>query len=183
VVLADGTLAQVSVDFDTLHDLGEAARIDYGLGGAVQHGASTLPQSAFGKFPEVGTVEIHLATGFQNMIYDNLPQEVVNEAYDYLRVNHANEWKPGKTEEQVLYSARKRAIGTFKQQWWDLDAEKQKEIGAVLEEQFVFLFEQLNVSNTRDLVRRVTTWVKIHQERPLVAAATVGEEDVSDLAD
>jgi fructose/tagatose bisphosphate aldolase len=183
VVLADGTLAQVSVDFDTLHDLGQAARTDYGLGGAVQHGASTLPQSAFGKFPEVGTVEIHLATGFQNMIFDNLPQEVVDEAYDYLRVNHANEWKPGKTEEQVLYSARKRAIGAFKRQWWDLEAETQAEIGAILEEQFLFLFEQLNVGNTRDLAKRITTWAKIHQERPLVAAVAVGEEDVSDLAD
>jgi hypothetical protein len=117
------------------------------------------------------------------MIVDNLPQEVVDEAYDYLRVNHANEWKPGKTEEQVLYSARKRAIGAFKRQWWDLEAETHAEIGAILEEQFLFLFEQLNVGNTRDLAKRITTWAKIHQERPLVAAVAVGEEDVSDLAD
>ena len=183
VVLPDGTLAQVSVDFDTLRDLGETARKDYGLGGAVQHGASTLPQSAFGKFPEVGTVEIHLATGFQNIIFDNLPKEIVDEAYDYLRVNHANEWKPGKTDEQVLYSARKRAIGAFKQHWWDLDADKQAEIGTVLEEQFAFLFEQLNVRNTHNMAERITTRVEIHQERPRVAAVAVREEDVSDLAD
>jgi fructose/tagatose bisphosphate aldolase len=183
VVLPDGTLAQVSVDFDTLRDLGETARKDYGLGGAVQHGASTLPQSAFGKFPEVGTVEIHLATGFQNIIFDNLPKEIVDEAYDYLRVNHANEWKPGKTDEQVLYSARKRAIGAFKQHWWDLDADKQAEIGTVLEEQFAFLFEQLNVRNTHNMAERITTRVEIHQERPRVAAVAVREEDVGDLAD
>ena len=43
VVLPDGTLADVKVDFDTLQDLSQTARDDYGLGGAVQHGASTLP--------------------------------------------------------------------------------------------------------------------------------------------
>ncbi|MCA9935113.1 MAG: class II fructose-bisphosphate aldolase, partial [Anaerolineales bacterium] len=69
VVLPDGTLADVKVDFNTLHDLSKTARDSYGLGGAVQHGASTLPADAFGKFPEIGTVEIHLATNFQNMIY------------------------------------------------------------------------------------------------------------------
>src|SRR5215217_3517334 len=50
VVLPDGTMAQVNVDFDTLGALSEAARRDYGLGGAVQHGASTLPAEAFGRF-------------------------------------------------------------------------------------------------------------------------------------
>jgi len=183
VVLPDGTLAQVSVDFETLHDLSKTARDDYGLGGAVQHGASTLPQSAFSKFPEVGTVEIHLATGFQNIIYDNLPQDLVDEAYDYLREHYQNEWKSSKTEEQVLYSARKRAIGALKQQWWDLNSEKQDEIGAVLEEQFAFLFKQLNVGNTRELAQRITTFKEIHKEQPLQAAATIADEDVSDLAD
>jgi fructose/tagatose bisphosphate aldolase len=75
VVLPDGTLADVKVDFDTLQELSRIAREEYGLGGAVQHGASTLPPTAFNKFPEIGTVEIHLATNFQNIIYDNLPAE------------------------------------------------------------------------------------------------------------
>jgi fructose/tagatose bisphosphate aldolase len=46
VVLPDGTLAQVKVDFKTLGELSRVAREDYHLGGAVQHGASTLPPSA-----------------------------------------------------------------------------------------------------------------------------------------
>jgi fructose/tagatose bisphosphate aldolase len=183
VVLPDGTLAQVKVDFDTLHELGKTAREDYGLGGAVQHGASTLPPTAFHKFPEVGTVEIHLATGFQNIIFDNLPADVVNEAYAYLRANHQDEWKPGKTDEQSLYSARKRAIGAFKQQWWDLDEAALGKIGAALQDQFEFLFDQLNVKNTRDVVNRVTTRVAIHQPRPHSAVEDVAEEDVKDLAD
>jgi len=183
VVLPDGTLAQVKVDFDTLRDLSRVAREDYGLGGAVQHGASTLPPSAFNKFPEIGTVEIHLATNFQNIVFDYLPKEVVDEAYAYLREHHKDEWKPGKTDEQSLYSARKRAIGPFKAQWWNLDESRLAEIGGVLQEQFEFLFDQLNVKGTRELVEQVTTRVVIHQRRPIAAAEAVAAEDVKDLAD
>ena len=50
-------------------DLSQVARDKYGMGGAVQHGASTLPDDLFNKFPEVKTLEIHLATGFQNIVY------------------------------------------------------------------------------------------------------------------
>ena len=71
VVLADGSIADVKLDFNTLRDLGEVARREFGLSGAVQHGASTLPDDLFGRFPEVGTAEIHLATGFQNALYDH----------------------------------------------------------------------------------------------------------------
>ncbi len=183
VVLPDGTLAQVKVDFDTLRDLSRVARDDYGMGGAVQHGASTLPPSAFNKFPEIGTVEIHLATNFQNIVFDYLPQELVDEAYAYLREHHKDEWKPGKTDEQSLYSARKRAIGPFKAQWWNMDEAKLDEIGGVLQEQFEFLFDQLNVKGTRDVVEQVTTRVVIHQPKPAEAAAAVVAEDVKDLAD
>ena len=183
VVLADGSLADVSVDFNTLRDLSRTARDSYGLGGAVQHGASTLPADAFNKFPEVGTVEIHLATGFQNMIYDHLPQELVDQAYDYVRDVHKKQWKEGKTEDQFLYSNRKRAIGEFKQAWWDLPADKQVEIGQALEDQFAFLFKQLNVYGTRQFAKKVTSRVELHKRRPIEVGEAVGEEDVSDLAD
>ncbi|HEX5520992.1 MAG TPA: class II fructose-bisphosphate aldolase, partial [Longimicrobiaceae bacterium] len=62
VVLPDGTIADVAIDFETLRALSEIAREEYGLAGAVQHGASTLPAEAFSRFPEVETAEIHLAT-------------------------------------------------------------------------------------------------------------------------
>ena len=183
VVLPDGTLAQVKVDFDTLRELSQVAREVYGLGGAVQHGASTLPPSAFNKFPQIGTVEIHLATNFQNIVFDYLPQEVVDEAYAYLREHHKDEWKPGKTDEQSLYSARKRAIGPFKAEWWNLDESTLAEIGGVLQEQFEFLFVQLNVKGTHNIVEQVTTRVVIHQPKPTEAVAAVAAEDVKDLAD
>lgn len=183
VVLPDGTLAQVKVDFDTLRDLSRVAREDYGLGGAVQHGASTLPPTAFNKFPEIATVEIHLATNFQNIVFDYLPEELVEEAYAYLREHHKDEWKPGKTDEQSLYSARKRAIGPFKAAWWGMDEAKLAEIGGVLQEQFEFLFEQLNVKSTRDVVAQVTTRADMQRPRPVEAAEAVAAEDVKDLAD
>ncbi|HEX6384044.1 MAG TPA: class II fructose-bisphosphate aldolase [Anaerolineae bacterium] len=183
VVLPDGTLADVKVDFDTLRDLSRVAREEYGLGGAVQHGASTLPPSAFNKFPEVGAIEIHLATNFQNIIYDNLPQEVVDAAYDYVRTELKNEWKSGKTEDQFIYSTRKKAVGPFKQQWWDLDADTQEQIGATLQEQFEFLFEKLNVKGTRDLAANVTTRVPMHRSRPTEAVEEVEAEEIADLAD
>ncbi len=183
VVLPDGTLAEVRVDFETLRQLSKSAREDYGLGGAVQHGASTLPPSAFGKFPEVGTLEIHLATGFQNLIYDHLPEDVVKAAYAYVHENHRNEWKEGKTEDQFLYGSRKRAIGPMKRVWWDVEEGIREKIGLVLQEQFVFLFEKLNVGDTRRLAADLTPPISLHRRRPTATSEEMGEEDISDLAD
>src|SRR3989441_673026 len=47
VVLADGSIAKVQLDLEALQALSRDARGTYGLGGAVQHGASTLPAEAF----------------------------------------------------------------------------------------------------------------------------------------
>ncbi|HDS11642.1 MAG TPA: aldolase, partial [Candidatus Wirthbacteria bacterium] len=69
VVLADGSLAEVAVDFGVLKELSKIGR-KYGLGGTVQHGASTLPAGYFRQFPASEAIEIHLATGFQNIILD-----------------------------------------------------------------------------------------------------------------
>lgn len=183
VVLPDGSLADVKVDFETLRELSRVARESYGLGGAVQHGASTLPPSAFNKFPEVAAIEIHLATNFQNIIYDHLPEDVVNEAYEYVLTNLKHEWKEGKTEDQFLYSTRKKAIGPFKQQWWDLEAATQEKLGQLLQEQFEFLFEKLAVVETKELASSATTVVERHLPRPLEAADESELEIASDLAD
>ena len=71
------------IDLKTLEELSRVARKDYGLGGAVQHGASTLPPEAFDAFPRVGACEIHLATDFQNMVYEHpqFPAELKAEMY------------------------------------------------------------------------------------------------------
>ncbi len=52
VVLPDGTLAKVKIDFEALRELSEIARKEFGLSGCVQHGASTLPDDAFHMFPQ-----------------------------------------------------------------------------------------------------------------------------------
>ena len=54
VVLPDGTMAQVSIDFDALGTISDLCRKKYGLSGAVQHGASTLPEEAFDQFVKSG---------------------------------------------------------------------------------------------------------------------------------
>jgi len=183
VVLPDGTLAQVSVDFETLKDLSRQARDKYGIGGAVQHGASTLPASAFGKFPESEAIEIHLATNFQNIIYDNLPADVVDTAYSYIQSELKGEWKEGKTEDQFLYSTRKKAIGPYKRQWWDLDEDVQIKLGEILQEQFEFLFEKLNVTGTREFAKQITPVVHQHKSRPMTAIKETELKVASDLAD
>ncbi len=183
VVLADGSLADVKVDFDTLKELSRAARDEYQCGGAVQHGASTLPPTAFGKFPEIGTLEIHLATNFQNIVFDNLPQDIVQEAYTYIHAHFKNEWKSGQTEEQFIYQTRKKVIGPMKRRWWNLDAELQSRLGEVLENQFNLLFTRLNVVNTRRMAARVTSCVTLHRPLPTEAAHEVELEIAADLSD
>jgi fructose/tagatose bisphosphate aldolase len=166
VVLPDGSLAQVKIDFDTMRRLSNIAREEYGMGGAVQHGASTLPEEAFHKFPEEGCLEIHLATGFQNIIYEHpqFPADLRERIYDYLRDEHAHRWKEGRTEDQFIYSNRKRAFGTFKKEVWDIAPGARQAIREALEEKFAFLFEQLNAGDTVALV-------EAHIEAPEVRKA------------
>ena len=67
--LPDGTVADVSIAFDVLQMATRVGR-QYGWAGSVQHGASTLPDDAFRLFVENNAVEVHLATGFQNLQYE-----------------------------------------------------------------------------------------------------------------
>ena len=104
---------------------------DYGLGGAVQHGASTLPPEAFDAFPKAGACEIHLATNFQNMVYEHpqFPAALKAEMYAWVRANATEERKPKDTEEQFIYKARKKAIGPFKPQMWGCRDDARRAIG------------------------------------------------------
>jgi fructose/tagatose bisphosphate aldolase len=175
VVLPDGSVAMVKVDFGTLRRLSTVARDEYGLAGAVQHGASTLPDEAFHHFPTNGTAEIHLATGFQNILYDEggLPDELRAQVMAWCLANAADERKPDETDEQVLYKTRKKALGPFKQELWSLPPDAQEQIGANLHMKFGLLFDHLGIAGTRALVDR---YVRIpDQPRPLPAALGGGE--------
>jgi len=163
VVLPDGTIAKVKLDFDTLKNLSKMAREEYGMAGAVQHGASTLPSEAFGKFPEVGTAEVHLATEFQNMVYESkhFPQDLKNRIYEWLKTTQGAERKPDQTEEQFIYSTRKKALGQFKKDIMGLPASTRDEIAREVEAKFEFLFEKLNLKNTKALVDKYITLKKV----------------------
>ena len=166
VVLADGSIADVQLDFKTLEELGKVARADYGLSGAVQHGASTLPDGAFHNFPRTETAEIHLATGFQNMLYDHLPPALRDEMYAWLRTNAADERKPKDSDEQFFYKTRKKALGPFKQRLWSLPAETQAALAAAYDEKFEFLFTQLAVGGTASRVEQFVKTAPVHRPAP-----------------
>jgi fructose/tagatose bisphosphate aldolase len=163
VVLPDGTVAQVKLDFNVLKTLSEIARKDYGMAGAVQHGASTLPAEAFHKFPEMETAEVHLATEFQNMIYESshFPAELRTKIYEWLKVNAASERKDGETEEQFIYKARKKALGPFKKDIMGLPQATRDAIAKEIEEKFEFLFKQLNAVNNKELVDKYVTLKRV----------------------
>ena len=137
-----------------MEKISKTARERYGLAGAVQHGASTLPDEAFHRFPETGTAEVHLATGFQNMTYDSksFPQDFKEEIYNYLREKCAEEKKQGESDEQFIYKTRKKGFGPFKERFWLLPESVKKTLGKELEDKFDFLFKKLNVINTYDTV-------------------------------
>jgi fructose/tagatose bisphosphate aldolase len=156
VMLPDGTIKKVSVDFDTLAKLSAEAKDRYGLGGAVQHGASTLPEEAFGKFAEADAVEVHLATGFQNIIYDHeaFPTELTERIHAWLAENRASERKPDMTDAQFYYTTRKRAFGPFKRDIWSLSDDAKAAIGADLRVKFDLIMHALGVAGRGDLVDR-----------------------------
>jgi fructose/tagatose bisphosphate aldolase len=175
VVLPDGTMADVKLDLQALAALSRVAREEYGLAGAVQHGASTLPSNAFGNFPRIETAEIHLATNFQNIVFDHprLPADLKARIRSWLDENAAGERKGGDTNEQFYYKARKKAIGPFKQDLWSLPEELRNAIAADLEKTFAFLFEQLNVNGTEVQVHRFIQAPMQHHAalKPVLVAA------------
>jgi fructose/tagatose bisphosphate aldolase len=184
VVLPDGTIADVQIDFETLRLLSEVSRKEYGLAGAVQHGASTLPESAFGHFPGTETAEIHLATNFQTMLYDRNPDALRTEIYQWLSENAKDERKPADSDEQFFYKTRKKALGPFKKRFWELDKETKSHIAAAYDEKFEFLFTQLGISNTTEAVAKHIKPVRQHRMQPHEGMATVAAApDDADLSD
>jgi fructose-bisphosphate aldolase, class II len=185
VVLADGSIADVKLDLQTLELLSKVAREKYGLSGAVQHGASTLPDEAFNNFPRTETAEIHLATNFQNMLYDALPSDFRDEVYAWLGENAKEERKAGDSDGQFFYKTRKKALGPFKRQFWELDSGTRERLAAAYDEKFTFLFTQLAVGGTKDAVRRHVKPMAIHRPAPGSAGHVVVEPapDDADLSD
>jgi fructose/tagatose bisphosphate aldolase len=161
VVLPDGTVKKVQIDFPAMQAISDIARKEYGIGGAVQHGASTLSLDMFHQFPEHGACEVHLATEFQNMTYDRIPKDLREEIYAWVRENAADEKKPDDTDEQFMYRSRKKAIGPFKAKLWGLPEDERAVISGALEDRFSFLFEKLRVSGTKAHVAKYVQAVDV----------------------
>ena len=155
VVLPNGTIAKVSLDFNVLKDISKVAREEYKMGGAVQHGASTLPDDAFDMFPKMETIEVHLATGFQNIVYDSamFPKDLLASIYKYLDTSAANERKSGETDEQFHYNTRKKAFGEFKKELWTMPEANLKGIMEELENRFALIFQKVNVTGSKKLIK------------------------------
>jgi fructose-bisphosphate aldolase, class II len=183
VVLPDGSIADVKLDLDTLERLSKVARDEYGLAGAVQHGASTLPDTAFHNFPKRETAEIHLATNFQNMLFDHLPDALRADIYKWLDENAKDERKPSDSDEQFYYKTRKKALGPFKRQLWDVPAATRAALDAAYDEKFGFLFDQLAIGSTADIVARFVQPLAIHREDPTRAVAVAAAPDDAELSD
>lgn len=182
-VLPDGSIAKVNLDFDTLRNLSRIARSAYGMGGTVQHGASTLPEEMFDKFPQNEAIEVHLATNFMNMWYDNIPADFRQEIYAWLQVNAASERKPGQTDEQFYYKTRKSAVGPFKARAYALPEAAKQKLMAAWEGQFDKLFHLLGLKDTQTYVQQFVKPVAVAPDLKFYLGADLQEELADDLAD
>ena len=182
-VLADGSLAEVTIAFDVLRDLSRVARKEYGMGGTVQHGASTVAEENFNKFVQHEAIEVHLATNFTTMFFDNVPAEFKKEMYAWLDVNSAADRKPGMTDEQFYYKTRKNAVGPFKAKSYALPEAAKAKLVKAWEAQFDKLFNLLGVKDTKNYTEK---FIKSAKVKPVLADYVKQDalaEDVSDLAD
>lgn len=162
-VLPDGTLAAVNVDYELLKAISTICRQDYNMAGAVQHGASTLPGEQLAMLPKAETVEVHLALGFNNLIFDHpsLPQALRDQIREYTFANHANERGQGETDAQFFYNTRKKSWKVMKKPFWEMPAQVQADIMASLQDMFRNMFTWMNVGATSKLVTDNTTLVKV----------------------
>ena len=87
--------------------------------------------------------------------------------------NAADERKPDQTDAQFIYSARKKAIGPFKRQLWDLPTKDA--ILASQGEKIGYLFDQLAVTGGRSTVDRYVTPAEDHRTPPeVLGSAAIG---------
>ena len=176
-MLPDGSIADVRLDLDTLERLSTIARKEYGLAGAVQHGASTLPDAAFNNFPKRETAEIHLATNFQNMLYEHMPAELRATIYDWLTANAKEERKATDSDEQFYYKTRKKALGPFKRELWDLPNDVKATLARAYDEKFTFLFNQLAIGGTAATVAKYVSPPEQHRPTPREAVGVAAAPD------
>lgn len=170
VPMPDGTVAKVKLDFEVLEKLGSLAREQFHIGGVVQHGASTLPEEAFDNFPKRQTLEVHLATGFQNIVYDSkaFPKDLKEKIYSWLSKNCAGERKEGDTDDQFYYRTRKKGFGPFKNELWSLPETTRAALMSDLAKTFEMMFKKLNVVGSKKLIDKYIKCTSVHHPQPML---------------
>jgi hypothetical protein len=89
-----------------------------------------------------------------NTLYDHpdFPAGLRAEMEAWTEANTRDEWKPDEPRDVCLYKTRKKALGPFKRQLWELPT--LESIIATQEAKLRFLFEQLRVTGTAPAVGR-----------------------------
>jgi hypothetical protein len=108
---------------------------------------------------------VHLATGFQNMMFDHpqFPKEYTAKMRDWLHKECASEKKADETEEQFIYKTRKKGFGPLKKDLWTMPDANRNAIAKSIEDKFDFLFKKLGVVNNKAAVEK---FVKIAPVKP-----------------
>ena len=167
---------EISLSFSTLAECNQVTRDEYGQAGAVQHGASTLPDQFFIVFSgepvpeglsidekllseankkvlsENPTAEVHLATAYQDTILDNksFPVSLFSRIKEYiLGLPEYKKELEKKSPEEAFASTRKNAWGKFKADVWNLPESIKSAIRDSLEIKFDTVFTNLGVKNSQ----------------------------------
>ena len=155
IVTAAGGTAEMPLDIDLASRLSGIARREYGLPGVVQHGASTLTLEQLARLPGAGVIEVHLATGIQNLILDHaaMPGELIDRMKREMvgPIEHAESgvYQDAETPEQQFYQARWKAWGRYKEDLWTLPPGVREAFRGSLESWFSGLFAALEVAGKR----------------------------------
>ena len=117
------------------------------------------------------------------MLYEHMPAELRANIYDWLTTNAKDERKPTDSDDQFYYKTRKKALGPFKKQLWDLPEGAKAVLASAYDEKFRFLFDQLAIGNTARIVAKFVKAVAIHRPDPTSAVAVAAAPDDADLSD
>jgi len=163
VALADGSLTQVRVDFDTLRESSRFVRGNYRLAGVVHEAGVNLPSGIFHKFVEAETLEIHFAAYLQNFIFDStmFPKDLKERMYAWVKRSCPDDRRESQTEDQFIYRTRKKAFGHFKKEMVNLPGEVKDGIAREIEAKIDFLFKQLKIGETKSVVGTYTRPVDV----------------------
>lgn len=154
IVNPDGSVGRMQLDIELANQLSLIARTEFGLAGLVQHGASTLQIDELAQLRANGVIEVHLATGIQNIIFDHpaFPAELSARIKDELiQPASGPEGDVPESDEafspaQQFYNARWAAWGPFKRELWTLPETAWAEICVELDEWFGQIFQALGVA-------------------------------------